>query len=116
MKRPLHHFRALNLLVWLFLVAGCVAGCYPGQTHIFNGRPLDLQRRQLQRFDPYPDNDIGPPVVGARPPGFQEQITEPSRSRWLGPASTGGGLPPLDPLPAPLILGPTSTPRVTIPP
>ncbi|MEK6246957.1 MAG: hypothetical protein N2C12_02180 [Planctomycetales bacterium] len=84
-----------------FLCATLMPGCYYGRPHLWDIRPQSMQKRQLERFDPYPDNDIGPPVVGARPPGFQDQISETLRSRWGGPIPVGGGLLPLDPKPDP---------------
>lgn len=45
--------------------------------------PLSVQRQEIQRFDPYPDNDIAPAMEGVRPPDFGQQVSEPNRSRWL---------------------------------
>ena len=41
------------------------------------------ERDQAVRFDPYPDNDIGPKVDGGRPPGYGQQLPETVRSRWV---------------------------------
>lgn len=46
--------------------------------------PPNYQEQQIQRFDPYPDNDIGPVMEGVRPPDFQYQVAEPARGRWIG--------------------------------
>jgi len=48
-------------------------------------RDYAYEQRYIQRFDPYPENDVGPELVGARPPGFDAQLPEPARSRWVGP-------------------------------
>jgi hypothetical protein len=34
------------------------------------------QRADAERFDPYPDPDAGPAVLGGRPPGFTRPLTE----------------------------------------
>lgn len=43
----------------------------------------ERERQQAVRFDPYPDNDIGPEVDGGRPPGYGQQLPETVRSRWV---------------------------------
>lgn len=45
--------------------------------------PPGHQERQIQRFDPYPDTDIGPEMEGVRPRDFRSPVTEPARARWL---------------------------------
>jgi hypothetical protein len=60
-----------------------VAGCGYGTPRLTSWYPSAVQRQQIQRFDPYPDNDIAPAMEGVRPPDFGQQISEPSRSRWL---------------------------------
>ncbi len=41
--------------------------------------PSQYQRDRATYNDPYPDNDIGPPVVGGRPRDFEQQQPEPAR-------------------------------------
>jgi hypothetical protein len=41
------------------------------------------QRARAERFDPYPENEPGPPVVGARPMEYQRGLPEVERARWL---------------------------------
>ncbi len=50
----------------------------------FFPREQALREAEIQRFDPYPDNDIGPPMVGVRPPDFSAPINETARGRWIG--------------------------------
>jgi len=38
-------------------------------------------KKQLQKFDPFPDTRIGPRIAGLRPPGFRKPVSEPARSR-----------------------------------
>lgn len=60
-----------------------IAGCQLAPPQVIDLRPYWLQRSQVQRFDPYPDNDIAPEVTGGRPPDFGQQVNETRRSRWL---------------------------------
>jgi hypothetical protein len=49
------------VVVLVVLLAGCTGSrlCNPG--------PERYQQAQAQHFDPYPENDMGPAVVGGRP-------------------------------------------------
>jgi hypothetical protein len=53
-----------------------------GRPDWFNPGPAKYQQQRAQRFDPYPDNDIGPPVIGGRPPEFSRPPAETTRARW----------------------------------
>ncbi len=44
---------------------------------------LERERQQAVRFDPYPDNDIGPKIDGGRPIGYGQQLPEAVRGRWV---------------------------------
>jgi len=48
-----------------------------------NNVPLYYQRQQIERFDPYPDQDMAPAMVGVRPPDFSPQIPAGERA-FLG--------------------------------
>lgn len=65
--------------------------CSPG--------PAYLQREQAKRFDPYPDRDLGPDVRDIRPPDFQRQMAEPTRSRWTLGGATAPAAPAFVPQP-----------------
>ncbi len=60
-------------------VAGCAGTRYPTWDPSGN---LQQQRNQAVRYDPYPDNDIGPKVDGGRPPSYSQQLPETVRARW----------------------------------
>jgi hypothetical protein len=67
-------------LLALTAMVGCksVAGpnwCHPGSAKVQQNRAL--------RYDPYPDPDIGPPVVGGRPREYDIPPPEASRARWF---------------------------------
>jgi hypothetical protein len=66
------------VVVTLLALAGCAGTAtpnwhYPGSA--------EYQRRQAERFDPYPENDIAPPVEGGRPQGYQTPRAEVTRAR-----------------------------------
>jgi hypothetical protein len=63
------------LALTLLIVSGCYSPYirYPNFTH--PGTAAE-QRADAERFDPYPDPEAGPEVVGGRPPGFQRPLTE----------------------------------------
>ena len=44
---------------------------------------IEQQRAREVRFDPYPDNNIGPKVDGGRPPNYTTPLPEVSQSRWV---------------------------------
>lgn len=67
------------LLILLSVSAGCQG---MGRPQWFNPGTADYQRARAQKFDPYADNDIGPAVVGSRPPGYDRPSAEPTRARW----------------------------------
>jgi hypothetical protein len=41
---------------------------------------MDQQKAKAADFDPFPLNDIGPPVMGARPRGFFDPTPEAKRA------------------------------------
>lgn len=51
--------------------------------------PAQSQQSRAQRFDPYPENDPGPEIVGARPRGYERPPAEVHRARWA-PWNRGG--------------------------
>jgi len=68
---------------WLlaFLLVGSTGGCMSGPKWLHPG-PAPYQQDKAVRFDPYPDNDIGPAMVGVRPRDYDKPLAEPSRARW----------------------------------
>lgn len=76
------NFRRFNLLALGILLSapGCMSDPFGG---LFKPPgSVEAQRDRAVRFDPYPENDIGPHVDGGRPPGYQNPLPEVSRSRW----------------------------------
>jgi hypothetical protein len=51
-----------------------------------------FQRHNAEQFDPYPQNDMGPPILGGRPPDYSVQVPEVERARMgmpIGPWRQG---------------------------
>lgn len=64
-------------------LVGGLAGCRSLTPPSFgNPGPAAYQQSRAQRFDPYPENEPGPPVVGARPMEYEKPAAEVLRSRW----------------------------------
>ncbi len=79
--------RTLVLPVIALVLAPSVAGGCAGMPMPDLHRPgrLDEQRTRAVVFDPYPENEAGPPITGARPRDYQKPIAEPGRARWYQP-------------------------------
>ncbi|MBN1854622.1 MAG: hypothetical protein JW829_17960 [Pirellulales bacterium] len=73
-------------VVFIFMLLG-TGGCGWMQTPKFHTPSLEHpgtaaeQQYAAIRHDPYPLNDIGPEVLGARPPGFEKPPNEVMRAR-----------------------------------
>ncbi|MGC3967691.1 MAG: membrane or secreted protein [Pirellulales bacterium] len=78
-----------TLLVVVCGAAVAVTGCRgTGMPQIFGPGSAKYQQTQAQRFDPYPENDIGPRVEGSRPDGYTAPPAEAYRGRsnqWSAP-------------------------------
>ncbi|MGE0608664.1 MAG: membrane or secreted protein [Pirellulales bacterium] len=63
-----------------FVTAG---GCATTETpQFYTTRSSQEQQAAAQRFDPYPETDVGPQALGSRPRDYQKPVAEPSRARW----------------------------------
>jgi len=71
--------KAFILLSLCALAAGCVNF---GTPEPLNPGTSNYQQLRAGRFDPYPENDIGPEIVGSRPRDFQKPQDEVRRARW----------------------------------
>jgi hypothetical protein len=60
-------------------LAGCAGLDRPNWSH--PGSVTEQQTR-AQRFDPYPENEPGPKITGARPREYEKPIPEVDRARW----------------------------------
>lgn len=66
-------------LLCLIALGGCRYLARPDWTH--PGSAKTQQNRAL-RYDPYPESEPGPALVGARPREYQTAPPEASRARW----------------------------------
>jgi hypothetical protein len=67
------------VVVLLPLIVGCSHTAGPCWLH--PGAAKTQQNRAL-RYDPYPENEPGPTMVGVRPREYQKPPPETSRARW----------------------------------
>jgi hypothetical protein len=113
--------RVSSRLIMVAILATCGAGCSPqAQRYIrfpnfTNPGPAAVQRAEAIYHDPYPLNDIGPEVVGGRPLGFQQPLSEVERAR-LVPVQPVVIQPP--PIPGTTVVAPpvVSSPYAVAPP
>ena len=80
--------KTLRIILPAILMAG-VAGCQGVAGPNWSGPgTVAVQQKRAQRFDPYPEDEAGPPIEGGRPRGFQTPPAEVKRSRW-SPVDSG---------------------------
>jgi len=73
----------LGLIV---LLAGFGSGCQSlAPPTIFHPGTADYQQARAERFDPYPENEPGPRIMGSRPPGYERPMAEVDRARQPSP-------------------------------
>ena len=66
----------------LIVAAVSLSGCRGLYVPAIQGPgTAEYQRKWAQRYDPYPQNDVGPPVLGGRPLEFPNTRAEPQRAR-----------------------------------
>ena len=61
------------------LVCGCASTQRPNWCNPGSARQQQIAAEQ---YDPYPENDVGAPVVGGRPREYQIPPAETLRARW----------------------------------
>jgi hypothetical protein len=75
-------YKILTSTLWVLFflaLAGCQSTAQPNLAHPGSAQ---AQQNRAVRFDPYPDNELAPAMVGVRPRGYENPIPEPSRARW----------------------------------
>jgi hypothetical protein len=68
------NFFCFGMLLLTLTSAGCSP--YIRMPNFAQPGTAAQQRADAERFDPYPDPDAGPEVVGGRPPGFTRPLTQ----------------------------------------
>lgn len=71
-------FLAAALMLLVFASEGCARWTFPRLA----AGPARDQRARAQKFDPFPERESGPELVGARPPGFDRPLAEPIRAQF----------------------------------
>ncbi len=75
------------LVANFYLILTPLAGCRSWEKPRWdNPGPAELQRQTAEKYDPYPEPNVGQEIVGSRPPGYEKPLSEPERSRrkpWL---------------------------------
>jgi hypothetical protein len=71
----------------ILLLLGLVGGCSPTVRwpRLIGPGTAPYQRAYAEHFDPYPQNDMGPEIVGGRPLEYQKPPNEVQRSRQHTP-------------------------------
>ena len=70
-------------LALFVLIVVAAAGCQStGTPNWYDPGSTEYQQSSAQRFDPYPEPDTGPEIMGGRPREYAQPIAEPSRARW----------------------------------
>lgn len=75
--------KRLRLVSMMLLVLGLIGCRSVSPPDLFHPGPAEYQRSRAQRFDPYPENEPGPEIVGTRPKEYQKPPAEVLRARWL---------------------------------
>jgi hypothetical protein len=89
--RPMNRWpRKLRLALLMLGAAlglgGCAGGAFKTPNWLHPGS-AEEQRREYQRFDPYPNNQVAPEVVGGRPRDFTNPVAEPQSPRLNAPTA-----------------------------
>ncbi len=77
----------------VILILGLTSGCYLRPNWGAPGT-IGAQRSRAVLFDPYPNNDVGPPIVSGRPLGFERPLPEPEQNQYYRQSSRGGMVQP----------------------
>ena len=74
----------LRNAIYVALLAGLAAsGCRSvAPPTLYPQGTVEQQQYNAQRFDPYPEPDTAPEIVGARGRENEFPVAQPSRSRW----------------------------------
>lgn len=80
---PNYSFKSI-LKILLALAASSAGGCQTlALPRLFDPTPISYRQSRAQQFDPFPENEPGPPIVGARPREFDRPLPEARRAKLL---------------------------------
>lgn len=82
------------------MIAGSLAGCSSAvrKPHLLDPGTAPYQRSNAVQFDPYPQNDVAPAIVGGRPRDYAIPPNEVTRARQFYQSSPWGVTPTPKPL------------------
>ncbi|MGO9111255.1 MAG: hypothetical protein ACLP9L_18675 [Thermoguttaceae bacterium] len=110
--------RVLSLVALSVVLPAC-SGCLSTPNLSHPGTEANQQAR-AELFEPYPENDLGPPVVGARPREYQDPRSSFTVLRDMQQDRVAGsrlGEPILAPCPqSPITQAPIDQPPIVTPP
>jgi hypothetical protein len=84
--------RKRQLVLPIVVITLWTSGC---NVPLRQGPPgtIGVQRERAVLHDPFPSNELGPPIVGGRPLGFDTPLAEPASiqaSPWANRSRRGG--------------------------
>ncbi|MBX7168881.1 MAG: membrane or secreted protein [Pirellulales bacterium] len=82
-----HSLLRRSALAACLALAGCAGEATP---RLAAPGTVQFQRDRAEFFDPYPQNEYGPTVLGGRPKDFDRPAPEATRSRWFSTWLRGG--------------------------
>lgn len=85
--------RGMCLGLLMALLGWTQTGCYLKPNWGAPGT-IGEQRSRAVLFDPYPNNDLGPPVVSGRPLGFERPMPEAEQNQYYPQSSRGAPVQP----------------------
>jgi hypothetical protein len=72
------------LLLFMLLVTAAFCGCASTATpNLEHPGTARTQQSRALRYDPYPENEPGPALVGVRPREYDKPPPESSQARWF---------------------------------
>lgn len=76
-----------------------IAACSPKirRPQLLHPGPANVQRNNAEQFDPYPQTDMGPEIVGGRPPDYLVPVPEVERANQFRDSHPAPALPILTP-------------------
>jgi hypothetical protein len=80
--------KPVRLIAVAFLVVGLLPGCLAPPSIVHPG-PEAYQQARAQKFDPYPEPEIGPNTGGLRPADYQSPPAEVLRVQPRDPCAPG---------------------------
>jgi hypothetical protein len=83
MNTPSHKRRWMLVVLTAALGIGGCAGV-KGPSWLYPGTAAQQQRR-AEQYDPYPNNQVAPEIVGGRPREFSNPLPEVRRAQQLPP-------------------------------